>query len=198
MIRRLPIFSIVAIWGCLALISFMGAPPAPQVWAFNSSQPLLEPIQSVPLVGTLVDDLIHDAARRHNLDPALLYAIISVESDFNPRSLSVAGACGLTQLMPATAKLFNVRDIFDPKENIEAGAHHFRNLMEKYSNNIPLSLAAYNAGEVPVQRYRGIPPYPETQSYVRNVLLEYRRRSSQITKQAPLNRQYEQLAELER
>src|ERR1019366_1287795 len=143
-----------------------------------ASRSLLSPTPVIPF-----SRLINEAARTNQLDPLLLQAIISVESGFDPDSLSQAGACGLTQLMPATGKLFGIHNIYDPKENIEAGAHHFRNLLERYSQNLPLSLAAYNAGEEPVTRYHGIPPFPETKGYVRQVLVEFARRSGQAAQQ---------------
>jgi len=153
----------------------------------SQSQELKCPFPSVPLLSATPAipfvRLINDAARENHLDPLLLEAIITVESGFDPDSLSQAGACGLTQLMPATAMLFGIRSIYDPKENIDVGAHHFRNMLERFSHNLPLSLAAYNAGEEPVLRYHGIPPYPETQGYVRQVLVEFRRRSDQAAQQ---------------
>ncbi len=163
----LPIIAVVA---CCALTSFQWAPPI-QPLMIRRTLPLGPLLLPGPV--TLFDGLINDAARENHLDPLLLKAIISVESGFDPQSLSAAGACGLTQLMPATAKLFGIHNIYDPKENIEGGAHHFRNLLERFSHNIPLSLAAYNAGEAPIVQFHGIPPYPETQDYVRQVLSVY-------------------------
>jgi soluble lytic murein transglycosylase-like protein len=103
--------------------------------------------------------------------PELLHAVIRAESAYQPNALSHAGACGLMQLMPATAARFRVRNIWDPAENIEGGATYLRFLMDLFDNDLRLALAGYNAGENAVKRYGNqIPPYPETQNYVRKVL----------------------------
>src|SRR4029453_14288790 len=91
-------------------------------------------------------------------------------SDNNPRAVSRRGARGLMQLMPKTAKRLGVEDPFDPKENIEAGVKHLRAMMDRFDNNIPLALAAYNAGEVAVIKHRGVPPYRETRAYVKRIM----------------------------
>jgi soluble lytic murein transglycosylase-like protein len=119
------------------------------------------------------DAIILKTAKANRLDPFLIKAIIYAESQFNRREVSPAGACGLMQLMPRTAKLLSVKDIFDPEENIRAGAVHLRYLLNRFSHNLALTLAAYNAGELPVLRHKGVPPYPETQQYVRKVLRAY-------------------------
>ncbi len=131
-------------------------------------QLLSKPARSGPF-----EAFIQLAARENRLDPRLLKAVIQAESQFNPYDISPAGACGLMQLMPRTARLLSVTDIFDPEQNIRAGAKHLRYLLTKFSNDVALSLAAYNAGEVPVRRYKGIPPFPETQHYVKHVLKLY-------------------------
>jgi soluble lytic murein transglycosylase-like protein len=118
------------------------------------------------------DRLIEEAAARNDLDPLLIKAIISVESEFNPHCISPAGACGLMQLMPSTARLLGVKNIFDPKENIYAGAEHFKGLIKRF-HSLKVTLAAYNAGELPVLRHHGIPPYRETRWYVYRVLRTY-------------------------
>lgn len=120
---------------------------------------------------TVYDPLIRRAAKKQRLEPALLKAIIHVESGFNARAVSKKGASGLMQLMPATAKRYGVKNIFDPTENIHAGARYLNDLMRLYHNNKRLALAAYNAGEKSVEKYRGIPPYRETRNYVHKVLL---------------------------
>lgn len=117
------------------------------------------------------DDLIYKVARAHVLDPALIKAVMHAESGFNPHVVSHKGASGLMQLMPATAKRFGARDIFDPRENIRAGALFLKYLLNKFDNNHRLVLAAYNAGENAVLRYKGIPPYAETRGYVKKVLM---------------------------
>lgn len=113
---------------------------------------------------------IRETAMRYGLHPALVESVIQVESAFDPRAVSPKGAQGLMQLMPQTASSLGVRDAFDPRQNIEGGVRHLRYLMERYPGNLPLALAAYNAGELAVNLHRGIPPYPETQQYVRKVL----------------------------
>ena len=110
------------------------------------------------------------AAARHGVSEPLVAAIIAVESEFNPRAVSHKGARGLMQLMPATASSLRVEDSFDPRANIEGGVRHLRNLMDRFDNNLPLVLAAYNAGEQVVNAHRGIPPYRETREFVARVL----------------------------
>ncbi len=115
--------------------------------------------------------LIEAAAYRHGVLPELLHAVIRTESAYKPNALSHAGACGLMQLMPATAERFRVTQIWDPAQNIEGGAAYLRFLLDLFDNNLRLALAGYNAGEGAVQRYGNqIPPYKETQNYVRKVL----------------------------
>ncbi len=115
-------------------------------------------------------DLIAAAAARHDLDPWILTAIAKIESDFDPYAVSHAGACGLLQLMPSTAKRFGVRNVFDAAENVEGGARYLRWLLDRFDGRRDLALAAYNAGEGAVDRHGGIPPYRETLRYVGKVL----------------------------
>ena len=120
------------------------------------------------------DDLIRQVARDHNVDFALIKAIMHAESGFNPYARSSKGALGLMQLLPATAKRYGVDDMYDPAENIRAGVQHIKYLLGMFSHKYYLVLAAYNAGENAVKRHKGIPPYRETQAYVRKVL-QYKR-----------------------
>ena len=113
---------------------------------------------------------IREAAARYGVSERLVSAVIRVESGFNARAVSRKGARGLMQLMPATASMLGVRDSFDPLENIDGGVRHLRGLIDRFGNNLPLALAAYNAGEGAVTQHRGIPPYPETQDYVARIL----------------------------
>lgn len=113
---------------------------------------------------------IGKAADRYGLHPDLVYAVIQVESAFSPSAVSRKGAQGLMQLMPQTASLLGVRDAFNPRQNIHGGVRHLRGLILRYRGNLPLALAAYNTGDRVVDRYRGIPPYPETQQYVQQIL----------------------------
>ena len=117
-----------------------------------------------------IDEHIKEVAARHGVRADLVAAVIEAESDYNPRAVSRRGARGLMQLMPNTAARLGVNDPFDPKANIEAGVKHLRAMMDRFDNNIPLALAAYNAGEVAVIKYRGIPPYRETRAYVNRIL----------------------------
>jgi soluble lytic murein transglycosylase-like protein len=113
--------------------------------------------------------LIHDAAAKHGVDENLIKGVIAVESNFNPRATSRKQAQGLMQLLPQTAARYAVANIFDPAQNIDAGTHYLKDLLEQYRGNLPLALAAYNAGPEMVERYGGIPPFRETQSYVRRI-----------------------------
>lgn len=120
------------------------------------------------------DKIISKAAGKFNLDVALIKAVIKAESNFNHRAVSRAGAKGLMQLMPQTASALNVDDVFHPGDNIEGGARYLRYLLNLYRGNLTLALAAYNAGEGAVAKYNyAVPPYRETQDYVRRVLAFY-------------------------
>ena len=119
---------------------------------------------------------IKRAALTYQLDEALLHAVISAESGYNSRSISNKGAMGLMQLMPDTAKRFRVTNSFDPAQNIYAGAQYLSNLLVHFDNNLPLALAAYNAGENNVRKYGDqIPPFPETRAYVMKVMDNYQK-----------------------
>lgn len=113
---------------------------------------------------------IKDVATRYDVPENLVAAIVEIESQFNPRAVSPRGAQGLMQLMPATAATLGVDDPFDPRGNIEGGVRHLRSLMDRFDNNLPLVLAAYNAGERAVIAHRGIPPYRQTRQYVNRIL----------------------------
>ena len=119
-------------------------------------------------------DIIARVAREQKVEPALLHAVITVESAYNPRARSPKGATGLMQLMPATAKRYGVTDLLNPVENIRAGARYLRDLLAMFDNNMRLAIAAYNAGEGAVMRSgKAIPNYPETRAYVPRVLQHY-------------------------
>ena len=123
--------------------------------------------------GPSVSELVQDAARRYQVDPLLVHSVIRVESGFEPDAVSVKGAKGIMQLIPATAQRFGVNDAFDPRQNIDAGVRYLKYLQDRFPNDLTLSLAAYNAGEGAVTRYNSVPPYPETVDYVRKVKQEY-------------------------
>jgi len=116
-----------------------------------------------------VDAAIEEAAARHNVDPNLVRAVVKVESNFDPNAVSRKGAMGLMQLMPSTARQLNVRNPFDPEQNVDAGVRHLKQLLESYGGDIKLTLAAYNAGAGAVARSAGVPRYAETQNYVRRI-----------------------------
>lgn len=113
-------------------------------------------------------DLISTVAASHNVDARLVHAVVEQESNYQARARSKKGARGLMQLMPATARQYGVANSYDPKSNLEAGVRHLKDLLSRLE--LPLALAAYNAGEATIRRYGGLPPFPETQSYVRNIL----------------------------
>lgn len=113
-------------------------------------------------------DLIAAAAAAHQVDARLVHAVVEVESNYQARARSRKGAKGLMQLMPATSRQYAVRDPYDPQANIEAGVKHLKDLLGRL--DVAMALAAYNAGEATVRRYKGLPPFPETQSYVRRIL----------------------------
>ncbi|HET7178061.1 MAG TPA: lytic transglycosylase domain-containing protein [Solirubrobacterales bacterium] len=117
--------------------------------------------------------MIDRHAGSQQLDPRLVKAVIQVESGYNPRALSKAGAMGLMQLMPETARDLSVRDPYDPEENLRAGTAYLRQLLDRFRGSVELALAAYNAGPEPVERHGGIPPYAETRDYVRHILSLY-------------------------
>ena len=119
------------------------------------------------------DDLISDASERYGVAFPLLKAIIKAESDFDPYAVSHRGATGLMQIMPQNFELLGLEDPFDPWQNINAGARYFKQMYDRFKGKLALSLAAYNAGPTAVDRYKTIPPYEETEEYVRRVLKYY-------------------------
>jgi len=119
------------------------------------------------------DNVITEAAERFGVSFSLLKAIIKAESDFDPQAVSKKGAMGLMQIMPQNFKLLGLKDPFDPTQNIHAGARYFKQLYERFDGKLALTLAAYNAGPTAVDRYKTIPPFEETEEYVRRVLKYY-------------------------
>jgi soluble lytic murein transglycosylase-like protein len=124
------------------------------------------------------EKLVRAAAERHNMDPALVRAVIETESNWNPSAYSRKGAGGLMQLIPTTAQRYGANDVFNPQQNIDAGVRHLKGLLERYNGNLELALAAYNAGEGAVDRAHGIPAFRETRNYVQKVQDAYFRPGS--------------------
>ena len=117
--------------------------------------------------------MVNNVARKHGVDEKLVQAVIKQESGFNPKAKSKVGAMGLMQLMPATAKSLGVKDPYNPQQNVEGGVKYLKSMLKKYNGNVILALAAYNAGPNAVDKYSGVPPYKETQNYVKNILANY-------------------------
>jgi hypothetical protein len=129
--------------------------------------------------------IIHDKAEKYDLDPALVAAVVETESRFHTRARSQVGAQGLMQLMPRTGRWMGARNLYDPEQNVEAGAKYLKYLSERFDGNLKKTIAAYNAGEGNVKRYNGVPPFRETRQYVNRVMTHYAKRQQQI-------RQYDQ------
>jgi soluble lytic murein transglycosylase-like protein len=125
-------------------------------------------------------DLIHAKAVKYDVDPALVAAVIEQESKFRERARSQVGARGLMQLMPRTGRWMGARDLYDPEQNVDAGVKYIKYLQKRFNGNVKQTIAAYNAGEGNVRRYGGVPPFRETQTYVRKVMRNYEKRNEQL------------------
>jgi len=145
------------------------APRVPVAYP-NASQLVARTTAAPAAIPTSYDGLIHDVADRYGVEYALVKAVIKAESDFNHLAVSSKGARGLMQLMPQTAARHMVRNVFVPRDNIEGGCRHLRMLLDRYRGNVPLAVAAYNAGERTVEDAGGIPAIAETRQYVGRVL----------------------------
>ena len=125
-------------------------------------------------------DLIHEKAVKYDVDPALVAAVIEQESRFHQNARSQVGAKGLMQLMPRTGRWMGARNLYDPEQNVDAGVRYIKYLQKRFDGNVKKTIAAYNAGEGNVKRYGGVPPFRETQTYVRKVLSNYEKRNEQL------------------
>jgi hypothetical protein len=167
-----PLPSVVAALGLLVLFA-VGTPSTAEperVVALAEPAEESEEVDAPEYDLAAIPDYIKAAAQRHRLSESLITAVISVESGFDHAAISSKGARGLMQLMPQTSAMMGVRDPHSPDENIDAGASHLRAMLDTFKGDLPLALAAYNAGEQNVVRYHGIPPYPETRRFVARVL----------------------------
>jgi hypothetical protein len=135
------------------------------------------PCFSHPSEPNKYDSIINKAAVKYGLPSDLIHSIIKTESNYNPRAISPKGAIGLMQLMPSTARQYGVTNIYDPEDNVLGGAKYLKELTSLYQRNLDLVLAAYNAGQEAVKKYRGIPPYQETIEYIEKVKSSYGKKS---------------------
>lgn len=136
------------------------------------------PVKPIPSTQTSLNDVVSAASGRYKLDPDLVNSVIRAESGFNTRAVSRKGARGLMQLMPETAATMGVNDGFDPQQNVDGGTRYLRELLERYNFDLIKALAAYNAGPARVEQFRGVPPYQETQAYVRRIVKDFNRKKT--------------------
>jgi len=134
---------------------------------------LIYPLTAKAGLRTEIQKIVEDIAQKYSLDPTLIHSIIKIESNYDPWAISPKGAMGLMQLMPSTASQYGVRNIFDPRENIEGGVKYLKDLIRLYQGKTDLVLAAYNAGQEAIKKFGGIPPYPETINYIEKVKASY-------------------------
>jgi hypothetical protein len=169
--------SILAAAATMMFVPHAGRTPPKKDPSKGSPLAILKPLEPVVSVETqfwlepqvVYEALIHEASTQYRIDPALVRAVIRVESAFNPFSVSSAGALGLMQLMPELAAELGIDDPFDPRQNIFGGVRYLRTLLDAHDGNEALALASYNAGPGAVAEFAGVPPYPETERYVRTI-----------------------------
>lgn len=164
--------------------------PAASASKFNSHGAIDQRLESLPDAKRWIIDLVDSIANHYDIDPKLVLTIIAVESNFNVGAKSPKNAMGLMQLIPDTADRFNIKNAYDATQNIKGGVRYLRWLLSYYRGDVALAAAAYNAGEKAVDRYRGVPPYTETKSYVKRVLQLYRLQShpydEELAKPSPI------------
>ena len=139
----------------------------------NSANAVQKASQTTGTSKSQILSMISKVCEKHGVDEKLVKALIKQDSGFNANATSKVGAMGLMQLMPATAKGLGVQDAYNPLQNVDGGVRYLKSMLNKYNGNIILALAAYNAGPGAVDKYDGVPPYPETQNYVKNILANY-------------------------
>ncbi len=167
-------FAIISLFFLSNFAGFLFSPVfAPSVNA--TTPPQVETIpDDIPLSGDCdLDWIIYRAGERQGVDPRFIHAVIKQESRYNPKAVSGVGAEGLMQMMPGTAKRFGLKNPFDATANVEAGTKYLKFLLKRFNGDVSLALAGYNAGEGSVDKYKGIPPYGETQNYVKKIVATY-------------------------
>lgn len=155
------------------VLHFTNAPTSSNYKLFIREKPSMSSNSDVTDRTNRYDDLITEASKSHGVSFSLLKALIKIESDFNPRAISSAGAIGLMQIMPENIRALNIKDPFDPWENIMGGTRYLKQLIGRFNGKLPMALAAYNAGPNIVDRYKRIPPFKETENYVEKVMKYY-------------------------
>ena len=165
-------FAIISLFFLSNFAGFLFSPVfAPTVNATTQIEIIPE---DIPLSGDCdLDWIIYHAGEKAGVDPRFIHAVIKQESRYNPKAVSHVGAQGLMQMMPATAKRFGLKDPFDPAANVEAGTKYLKFLLKRFNGDVSLALAGYNAGEGSVDKYNGVPPYGETQNYVKKIQATY-------------------------
>jgi hypothetical protein len=158
--------------------------PAEEVQGIEPEE-VFTPSPQKPVATAPYREIVEAAAARYGVDAELITSVIAAESNFDPKAISRRNARGLMQLLPETAARLGVKNIFDPQENIDAGTHYLRDLLQRYKNDLVLALAAYNAGPERVQQYGRVPPYAETISYVRRVKHAYDKRKADPAAKIP-------------